>query len=76
MPVAIQALVPEAKLSSPKISQMKKQGHVTSSKWFDFWGGYTLQNKKNTPENGGLEDDFAFQLADFLGSILVFRGAC
>ena len=26
------------------------------------------------PNNGSLEDDFPFQLADFLGSMLIFRG--
>ena len=26
------------------------------------------------PENDGLEDDVPFQLGDFLGSMLIFRG--
>ena len=27
--------------------------------------GYTLENEYFEPQNGGLEDDFPFQLADF-----------
>ena len=35
---------------------------------------YTLENQRLEPKNGGLEDDFPFQLGDFLGSMLIFRG--
>ena len=30
--------------------------------------------KRETPQNGGLEEDFPFQLGEFLASMLIFRG--
>ena len=63
------------------LSQIVRHLKDCSSTWsrtFQYREGLSgnyLWKTNMEPKNGGLEDDFAFQRDDFLGSMLVFRVA-